>query len=93
MITTEHVIAYEKSDRVKEARSMLSTSDDRTINKEQHALVRNYLIVQLALSNACRTSGIIALTTTQFNDAVIQDDNYVVKVRMSPIIIYVIYFA
>lgn len=81
LLLTEHVDAYAQSERAKEAVKLLKGKYP-VYTKEQHSLVRNYLIFCITINNACRAGAVVNLTLEQVATAQPVDGKYVVKVRV-----------
>ena len=60
------IVDYQKSPRAVEAKAMLlgySKTAPLVITKDSHTLMRNYLIIQLMISNVSRAGGVINILT------------------------------
>lgn len=71
---------YLTSDRAKEAKDLLE-NDAFVLTRETHTIVRNYLIMRIATSNAHRTACISNLTVNEFEKAKSVNGDYLVYVH------------
>ena len=76
------ICSLDKSDLTKEALSTLKIYShlDATVTKKSFCLIRDYIMTNLIFDNASRPGAISNMTLKEFDNALHQEDGYVIRV-------------